>query len=260
MARVVVITGTDTGIGRSLVGVLDRAGDDVTGVGRFHGNGMVADLSNLAEVRRVASRIARALPTIDLLVNNAGIHPGRRVLSADGFESAFATNYLGHFLLTQLLLGQLEAARGRVVNLTSVSHRFGDLRRAPLDDIARGRAWRCGLQAYLDSKLANLLFTLEAARRWRERGISVDAVHPGILWTGIWKEVMLAARWVVRPFAWMMKGPDNGAAVVARVAASAGTGRYFNTGRETRPGGQGCDTALARVLWEESMAWVRGAA
>ena len=185
----------------------------------------------------------------------------RPVLSADGFELTFATNHLGHFLLTHLLLEPLEAGRGRIVNVSSRGHRGGDLRRASLDDIARGRAWKGPLQAYADSKLANILFTFESIRRRGARGITANAVHPGVLATDIWNKTPPVVRLLIRPFTWFMDRPQvGGAAVMNLVTGPAGavTGRYFNEQDEEAPSPQALDEALAHELWERSLEWTGG--
>ena len=287
--QVAVVTGADSGIGRSTAEMLLLSGAHVTMICLRRGDGEraqaefrdaaavgfpgglageaahprvaleLADLSRLADVRRVAGQISDRLPAIDILVNNAGIYPARRVLSADGFELTFATNHLGPFLLTRLLLGRLEAGRGRVVNISSRVHRGGALRRASLDDIARGRAWKGKLQAYMDSKLANILFTFESVRRWGDRGITANVLHPGVLWSGIWKTSPLVVRLLVRPFAWAMKKPDIGGAAVMNLVGDpsrdAVTGRYFDIWEEAEPSAPAQDAALAHELWERSVKW-----
>ena len=113
-----------------------------------------------------------------------------------------------------------------------------------------------------DSKLANVLFTVETARRWGSRGITANAVHPGVLATEIWKKTSLAPRLLLLPFTWFMSSPDvGGEAVMNLVADPAGddvTGRYFHVQREESPSAQASDEALARELWEHSMEWTRG--
>ena len=293
-----VVTGANSGVGRSATEMLLRAGAHVTMICRsrergeralaeLRGSGTagsvraataagaygapadrsphprvtleLADLSRLADVRAAAGRIADRLPGIDILVNNAGIASPRRTLSADGFELTFATNHLGHFLLTRLLCDRLEAGRGRIVNVSSRGHRRGDLRRASLEDIARGRAWKNALQAYGDSKLANILFTFESARRWSGRGITADAVHPGVLATDIWRKMPLVARLLIRPFTWLMDRPEVGGAAVMNLvedpARDTATGRYFHVQREEAPSAQAGDEELARELWERSLEW-----
>ena len=292
--QVAVVTGADSGIGRSAAEMLLRAGASVTMICRDRKTGELAqaemrdavsapgassgglpsqspdhraslelaDLSRQDDVRLVAGRIAVRHPEIDILVNNAGIYPARRALSADGFELTFATNYLSHFLLPRLLLERLEAGRGRIVNVSSREHSRGALRRASLEDIARGRAWRGRLQAYSDSKLANVLFTSESARRWGEQGITANALHPGVLSTGIWRNTPLAVRLLVRPFTWIMKTAEvGGAAVMNLVGDPSGdgvSGRYFNVQVEEAPSPQARDEALAQELWERSLTWTEG--
>ena len=284
-----VVTGANSGVGRSATEMLLRAGANVTMICRSRGRGEralaemrdagehpnaceaggaagrsglaleIADLSSLADVRAAAGRIATRLPAVDILVNNAGISSARRTLSADGFELTFATNHLGHFLLTHLLLECLWAGRGRIVNVSSRGHRSGDLHRGSLDDIARGRAWKGGLQAYADSKLANILFTFESARRWGSRGITANAVHPGVLATDIWNKTPWIARLLIRPFTWFMDGPEVGGEAVMNLVTGPDddtvTGRYFDMNDERTPSPQARDEALARELWERSFEW-----
>ena len=222
----------------------------------------LADLSRQDDVRDLAERLAERHPVIDILVNNAGVTRPQRVYSPEGFELTFATNHLGHFLLTRLLRERIEAGRGRIVNVSSRGHRSGDLRRAGLEDIARGRAWEGSLQAYADSKLANVLFTFETARRWGSRGITANAVHPGVLATEIWKKTSLAPRLLLLPFTWFMASPDVGGRAVMNLVADPSaddvTGRYFHVQREKTPSPQARDAALARELWERSVEWTRG--
>ena len=290
-----VVTGANSGVGRSATEMLLRAGVHVTMICRSRARGEqalaelqdmvaadadtsgkasggpsgeqapsgvtleLADMSRLDEVRAAADRIAVRLPAVDILVNNAGISQARCVESADGFELTFATNHLGHFLLTHLLLERLTAGRGRIVNVSSRGHRHGDLRRAGLDDIARGQAWRGGLQAYGDSKLANILFTTESVRRWGGRGITANAVHPGVLATEIWKKTPAVVRLLIRPFTWFMDKPDVGGAAVMNLlrdpARDEVSGRYFDIEEEAVPGEQARDERLAQELWDQSLEW-----
>ena len=290
--QVAVVTGANSGVGRAAAEMLLRAGAHVTMIcrsrergetaleelrgvaagshppGGFEGEAVgsrveleLADLSRQEDVRAAADRIAARLPAIDILVNNAGISQARRVTSPEGFELTFATNHLGHFLLTRLLLERLEAGRGRIVNVSSQGHRSGDLRRADLGDIARGEAWKGGLHAYADSKLANVLFTAESARRWGGRGITANAVHPGTLATEIWKKAPLLFRILALPFTWFMAGPEVGGAAVMNLVRDPArddvTGRYFNVEKEEPPSARARDAELARELWERSVEWTR---
>ncbi len=289
--QVAVVTGANSGVGRSATEMLLRAGVHVTMIcrsrdrgeralaelrdtaaaeryppGGVHGESAgscvaleLADMSRLEDVRTTAERIAARVPAIDILVNNAGVAQARRVESPEGFELTFATNHLGHFLLTHLLLDQLEAGRGRIVNVSSRGHRHGDMRRAPLEDIARGRAWKGALQAYGDSKLANILFTTESVRRWGDRGITANAVHPGVLATDIWNKTPRVVRFLIRPFTWFMDKPDVGGAAVMNLVKDPArddiNGRYFSEQDEELPSVQARDEALARELWDHSLEW-----
>ena len=191
-------------------------------------------------------------------MNNAGLALDRLQTTAEGFELTFATCHLGHFLLTNLLLQRLRSG-GRIVNLSSMVHRSGDLLRAPLDDIARGRAWKNGFQAYSDAKLANVLFTVEAARRFQDHGIAADALHPGALATNIWNRYHGLLGLFVRSLAIVMRNPDvGGSAVLELIRRSEPgrvSGRYFRGNVERKPQPQAENRELARDLWERSLAW-----
>lgn len=295
--QVAIVTGANAGVGRSTTEMLLEAGADVTMVCRSRERGEralaelrgvcsraalggqrnepvasdsggarvdleLADLSRQEDVRALAARLTARLPAIDVLVNNAGVTRPRCVRSPEGFELTFATNHLGHFLLTRLLRDRIEAGRGRIVNVSSRGHRSGDLRRAGIEDIARGRAWEGALQAYADSKLANVLFTLETVRRWGSRGITANAVHPGVLATEIWKKTSLAPRLLLLPFTWFMSSPDVGGRAVMNLVEDPSrddvTGRYFHVLNEKSPSAQARDEPLARELWERSVEWTRG--
>ncbi|MYD00015.1 MAG: SDR family NAD(P)-dependent oxidoreductase [Gammaproteobacteria bacterium] len=295
--QVAIVTGANSGVGRSAAEMLLGAGAHVTMVCRSRERGEralaelrvardqaalggqlnellpgdtggarvdleLADLSRQEDVRALAELLAARLPAIDILVNNAGVTRPQCVQSPEGFELTFATNHLGHFLLTRLLRERLKAGRGRIVNVSSRGHRSGDLRRAGLEDIARGRAWEGALQAYADSKLANVLFTSETARRWGARGITANAVHPGVLATEIWKKTSLGPRLLLLPFTWFMSSPDVGGKAVMNLVEDPSrddvTGRYFHVLKEQRPSEQAHDESLARELWERSVEWTRG--
>ena len=277
-----VVTGANSGVGRSAAELLARAGANVTMVCRSRSRGEralaqvreagrvagaevvleMADMSRQEDVRDLAARLADRLSAIDILVNNAGIAARRCVMSADGFELTFATNHLGHFLLSRRLLGLLEAGRGRIVNVSSEAHRSGELRRAPLEAIARGQAWKGILQAYSDSKLANVLFTFESVRRWSTCGITANALHPGVLATEIWNKPADLISLLIRPFTWFMAGPDVGGKAVMNLVRDPArdnvTGRYFKVEVETEPDARAHDAALAHELWERSLEWTEG--
>ncbi|MBV9524092.1 MAG: SDR family NAD(P)-dependent oxidoreductase, partial [Alphaproteobacteria bacterium] len=213
-----------------------------------------ADLSRLAEIRRLANELAAALPRIDVLVNNAGAIFDRHSLTEDGLERTFALNHMAYFLLTNLLLGKLEAAApSRIVNVASDAHRGAVLDFADL----AGRGGAQGWNAYRRSKLANILFTAELARRLAGSGVTANALHPGFVASRFGDETGLAMRLllgIAKRFAAIT--PAEGARTIVYLASSpdvAGvTGRYFAKEREARPTAAASDAAAARRLWDES--------
>jgi NAD(P)-dependent dehydrogenase (short-subunit alcohol dehydrogenase family) len=207
---------------------------------------LVIDLASFASVRQAAAQFLEQHRSLDVLVNNAGVVTRRREVTADGHERIWQTNFLGHVLLTRLLRGAL--ARGtspRVVNVSSMAHRSGQI---AWDDPELTHGFR-PLKAYAQSKLAQVLYTRELARR--EPGWVVTAVHPGGIWTGIWRAAPLPARLLLRL---LLASAAKGAAPVVRLAvgpdAAAATGRYFNRWKEETPAPQGQDDAAAARLWD----------
>ena len=274
--RTAVVTGANSGVGRSVTDLLLAAGAGVTLVCRDRQRGEralaevgaahpgatatleIADLASLRSVRELGGRLRERLDRIDLLVNNAGAWRNRLELTGDGFERTLATNHLGHFLLTHLLLEQLRDG-AQIVNVSSEAHRSADLRRAPLEEIVRGRAWTGGFRAYADSKLANLLFTLEAVRRWEGTGITVNALHPGALATRIWNQNSGAFGMLLGLVKLFLRKPIVGGeavlCLVERPPRDRVSGRYFRVRTESAPIEQARDRELAAALWEQSAAW-----
>lgn len=212
-----------------------------------------ADLSSQREVRRVAAELDAALPRVDVLVNNAGLIMGERVLTVDGIETTFAVNHLGYFLFTSLLLPKLVAsAPARIVSVASDAHRTGHI---DFDDLGGERGYS-GWRAYSQSKLANILFTYELARRLEGTGVTANCLHPGVVGTNFAN----AGPWYVRtlfvlakPF---LRSPAKGAATSIMLATSpevAGvSGRYFADEREISSNAESYDTAVAERLWRVS--------
>ncbi|HEX2022102.1 MAG TPA: SDR family oxidoreductase, partial [Candidatus Thermoplasmatota archaeon] len=252
MRDVAVVTGANSGIGLEVARGLARRGLLVVMGVRDVAKGEAAragvlrdvpdaaieverlDLFDYASVRRFARAVQERHPAIRVLVDNAGLHTARRETNAQGHERTFATNHLGHFLLTHELLPALRAAGGaRVVVVASEAHRFGRIR---FHDLMRARRWS-GIFAYNQSKLANVMFAFALARRLEGTGATANAVHPGSVRTG-WARgrdsgFFRYAAFVAGPF---LIGPERGARTPLRVAtdpALAGvTGRYFRWGRE----------------------------
>ena len=277
-----LITGGSDGIGYAAARELARMGARVVIMGRDvaktgaavkriaaeTGNpgvkGLLADLSSQREVRRVAAEALELLPRLDVLLNNAGAIFLSNRRSADGLEMTFALNHLGYFLLTGLLLERLRrSAPARIINVSSSSHgspgkfRLEDLPKpgagsSPLRIVARGRGYR----AYGRSKLCNILFTYELARRLEGANVTVNALHPGLVRTNIARNNGLLGR-VVNAFIGVRGvGVGRGAETLVYLASSpevAGvTGKYFVDCRATPSSALSYDTELAADLWELS--------
>jgi NAD(P)-dependent dehydrogenase (short-subunit alcohol dehydrogenase family) len=207
---------------------------------------LVIDLASFANVRQAAAKFLQQQPSLDVLVNNAGVVTRHREVTGDGHERIWQTNFLGHVLLTRLLHDALRRSPApRVVNVSSMAHRSG---RIAWDDPELSHGFR-PLRAYAQSKLAQVLFTRELARR--EPGYVVTAVHPGGIWTGIWRAAPLPARLVLQV---LLASAAKGAAPVVRLAVAADvagmSGKYFNRWKEETPAPQAQDDAAAARLWD----------
>ena len=268
--KVVVLTGGTSGIGEAAALELARMGARLVLVARDRdrasatlsrladaggeGHGAhFADLSSIAATRRIAAEIAAAEPRIDVLINNAGALFNRRRLSPDGLEMTFAVNHMAYFVLTQGLLERLHgSAPARIVNTASGAHAGA---RLDFDDLQSARGYS-GFGVYGRSKLANILFTRELARRLDGSGITVNCLHPGFVATrfgdasgGMTQALMPVARLGAI-------SPDRGAETLVYLAASpeaAGfNGLYFYKRRPEDPSAEARDDAAAARLWSES--------
>jgi NAD(P)-dependent dehydrogenase (short-subunit alcohol dehydrogenase family) len=214
-----------------------------------------ADFARLAQVRQLGTVLSGDYPEIHLLVNNAGTFFMRRKLTADGFERTFAVNHLSHFLLTQLVLHSLLAAAGRVINVSSEAHRRASLYRAALEEIIRGGGPYSSWRAYSDSKLANILFTQELARRYQPDQLCSVAMHPGVLATRIWNRNLNPASLLMRAFKpFMGKAAIGGDAIVylAGEPREAVHGLYYEKRKLSQPAKAAHDKELAAELWRVS--------
>lgn len=268
--QVCVVTGASSGIGKAACVALARMGASLTLVCRDRGRGdaaladvsaaaagqrpalELADLSSLGQVRELAGRLA-GLPKIDVLVNNAGLVVGGRRLSADGFEYTFAVNHLAPFLLTNLLRPTLEAsAPARVITVSSTAHRGA---RLDFDDLQLERRYAAML-AYANSKLANILFTTELARRLDGTGVSANCLHPGTVRTNFGQTGSPWLKLGVRVGAPFFRSPEQGASTVVYLASSpevsGATGGYYVSRRRREPSAAARNDASARRLWDIS--------
>jgi NAD(P)-dependent dehydrogenase (short-subunit alcohol dehydrogenase family) len=219
----------------------------------------VADMSSQAEVRRLAADVLEALPRLDVLVNNVGEFWHNRHVTVDGLERTFALNHLAPFLLTHLLAGRLiESAPARVVTVSSDAQRIG---RIDFDDLQGERSWS-GQRAYNQSKLANVVFTYELARRLQGTGVTATVLHPGIVRSGFGLEEPGRIQRALTPFARLvMKSPEQGALTSIHLASAPEldgvTGQFFANQKPRRSARRSYDEVAARRLWEVSAELVR---
>jgi NAD(P)-dependent dehydrogenase (short-subunit alcohol dehydrogenase family) len=269
--RVCVVTGASSGIGRATALGLARMDATLALVCRDPARGaetvrqieaetgneaavFLADLGSQEAVRRLAAELGARYPAVHVLVNNAGIVNLRHSSTVDGIETVFAVNHLAYFLLTNLLLDRLRAAgRARVVNVASEAHKLA--RTIDFGDLGHARRYRA-MRVYGHSKLANILFTYELARRLAGSGVTANCVHPGAVGTRLGHNngrVATLLATLLRPF---FRTPAQGAATSLHVASSPAldgvTGKYFMNCRERRSSSVSYDPELARRLWEVS--------
>jgi retinol dehydrogenase-14 len=269
--RAVLVTGGTGGIGKATATGLAALGARVGIVGRDRQRGaaaaadieaasgnpavdvFAADMSAQAEVRRLAEEVLTAYPRLDVLVNNVGGFWAHRHLTVDGLERTLAVNHLAPFLLTALLLDRLKAsAPARIVTVSSGAQATG---RIDFDDLQGERKYS-GQRSYSQSKLANVMFTYELARRLEGTGVTATVLHPGVVRTKFGAEDrsgLVVMSWLARPF---MKTPAQGAATSIYLASSPEvegvTGRYFVNGKPRSSNKSSYDTTAAARLWRLS--------
>jgi len=269
--KTVLVTGATSGIGRATATGLAAMGARLAITGRDRerteaaarevraaGGGpvemFVADLSSQPEVRRLADEVLQSLARIDVLVNNVGGYWNTRHVTADGLEHTFALNHLAPFLLTNLLLDRLrQSAPTRVVTVSSNAHTMG---RIDFDDL-QGDGSYSGAQAYNQSKLANVLFTYELARRLPATSVTANALHPGVVRTSFGAEDPRGVQRLFVPFMRpFMKAPAQGAATSIHLASAPDlegvTGRFFANSKPKRSSKRSYDEAAAARLWQVS--------
>jgi len=266
-----MVTGVTNGIGRVTAIELAKLGARMFLVcrNRERGNALVAeiaertgnrdvtllvgDLALQADIRRIADEfLARGEP-LHVLVNNAGIVNMNREITRDGIEATFAVNHLAYFMLTMLLLDRIkQSAPARIVNVTSDLHQRGSIN---FDDpgLADGYGW---MRSYSQSKLANILFTYELARRLESAGVTVTCCHPGAVATNLGKNNGLLARGVFAVLGPFMRTPEKGARTQIWLASSPDvegqTAKYYIDCAERQSSTQSHDPEIARRLWDVS--------
>jgi len=213
------------------------------------------DLASLASVRECARLFIELHLPLHLLVNNAGV-AGMRGLTKDGFEMTFGVNHLGHFLLTHLLLDKLKASEpSRIVTVSSRAHKRAP--RIDWDALCRPTSTWTGIREYSVSKLANLLFSSELAKRVQGTSVSTYSLHPGVVDTKIWRAVPDWTRPLLRLRGFLT--PEEGALTTLHCAMHAPqqeSGLYYADSQPTLSAPLGQNSELAAALWERSEAWL----
>ena len=269
--KTVVITGATSGIGQVASARLAAMGARLVIVARDKARGEAelaslcaispginhsihyADLSRLADVKRVAAEISAAEPRIDVLINNAGALFGPRQVTTDGMELTFATNHMSYFVLTHGLRDRLRAsAPARVVNVASDAHKGKKL---DFSDLQSANNYS-GFYVYGRSKLCNILFARELAQRWAGSGVTANSLHPGFVSTRFGDQSGGMLSFLVRAAKTFAISPDKGAETIVYLASSDeaanANGLYYYKCRSATPTKEAQDNDSAHRLWQES--------
>ncbi|XP_041916792.1 retinol dehydrogenase 11-like [Alosa sapidissima] len=277
--RTALITGANTGIGKETavdlagrgarvilacrdMGRANQAADEIR---KRSGNGNVVvkqlDLASLQSVRALAADVKASEERLDILINNAGIMMCPKWKTEDGFEMQFGVNHLGHFLLTNSLLDLLKkSAPSRVVNVSSLAHEKGKIH---FDDINLDKDYN-PMKSYRQSKLANVLFSQELAKRLEGTGVTVYSLHPGVIRTELgrhlWPTIALWKRLFFQPLILFIKSPWEGAQTSIYCAVDESlqntSGLYYSDCAPKQAAPQACDAAAATKLWDISASMV----
>jgi len=274
--KICLVTGGTNGIGRATAQALAQMGATVVIVGRDAQKAaqvteeiraasdnrdvdwLLADLSSQQDIRRLATEFKTKYSQLHVLLNNAGATFTTRQLSVDGIEMTFALNHLAYFLLTNLLLDTMKASTpARIINVSSDAHSGGKIE---FDNLQGERSYS-SFGPYGNSKLANILFTAELARRLEGTGVTVNALHPGLTSTGFGRNnpgFLMKVMGAVIPL--IARSPEKGAGTSIYLASSPEvqsiTGKYFVDRKVTQPAPQAADMAVAKKLWDVSAEMV----
>ncbi len=274
--KICIVTGANSGIGKVTALELARMGATVVMVCRSKEKGekaaaeiasstgnksvhlLVGDMSSQGDILDVVNKFEQQFDSLHVLVNNAGgLVPGRE-LSVDGIEKTFATNHMGYFLLTNLLLSKLaKSAPSRIVNVASAVHHYAKL---DFDNLQGEKKYK-QFQAYSLSKLANVFFTYELARRMNGSGVTVNCMEPGAVYTHFYGNSGAGLKVFSALFGWTMRSPEKGAETVIYLATSPEvegvSGKYFKDKKAVRSSAVSNDQELSARLWKSSESLVK---
>lgn len=266
-----IVTGGNAGIGKATAAGLAQLGARTIIVSRSRDRGeaaladlkragpsgplelVVGDLGSVASIRALGDELLSRCPEVHVLVNNAGLWNTERQVTPDGYEMTFAVNHLGPFLLTSVLLDRLKAsAPARIVNVSSQLHHRGHI---DFDDLQYERGYK-KVRAYCDSKLANVLFTRELARRLEGTEVTTNALHPGVVNTNLGAQNPGLVAWLFKLYRPFTLSPRDGAKTSLHVATAPElanvNGRYFDDCKEAPMSGEARDDEVGRRLWTVS--------
>ncbi len=266
-----MITGANSGIGKAACIQLARMGATIVMVCRDRKKGehalidiktksgndsielLLADLGSFNSVRQLAEEFEAKHDRLHVLVNNAGLFRFRRSPTVDGFETTFQVNYLSHFLLTNLLLEVLKrSAPSRIISISSVAHYGGHIDFERLQSGGSPAGWT----AYSQSKLAQVLFTYELARRLQGTGVTANCLHPGAVATNIWGNAAGPAGFLTKVVRLFLLSPQKGAETPVFLASSPEveglSGQYFERKQSKRTSTESYDEGVAQRLWQDS--------
>lgn len=267
----IAITGTTSGIGAATAAALAAQGHELWLLNRNADktarqqadlkaknpnstiHGLLCDLNDLSSVQQVAAALQQ-LDGLDVLINNAGGLTAQREITKDGFEAQFQMNHLGHFLLTSLLIDQLLAAKGKVINLSSEAHRAARLN---LKDLQMEQGWST-FAAYANAKACNILFTKGLHARFNEQGLQAFAVHPGVVNTHF-GDGLGGMKWMWKLMTPFLITPAKGAKTSLHLATASQdlvSGAYYKNSKVNKPAGHVLSSELMDGLWQQSAAMV----